>query len=261
MDAAPVVGVLALQGSFREHITSLRRLGVSCEEVRRADQLEGKQGLIIPGGESTTMALVAERWGLIPHLRAFAAQGGAIWGTCAGLIFLAERCYGQKEGGQQLIGGLDVEVHRNFFGSQIDSFECDLPAPAGFPAEDAARPFRAMFIRAPAVVQCGAGVEALTEWDVPAAANGAAAREFPRVAVAVRQGRLLGTAFHPELTDDSRWHALFADMCKACSSYRAPSSVPTAPSVGAVEKLQPLFDLKDVPVYGKAAPWAPSTPH
>lgn len=206
------VGVLALQGSFREHMALLLRLpAVDVVEVRTKEELAGLDGLVIPGGESTTMAHIAERWGLIPELRAFASAGRPIWGTCAGMIFLAERAEGQKEGGQALLGGLDVKVSRNFFGAQVHSFEAQLRAPEALRAFGGEETFRAVFIRAPAVLEAGPGVETLAECAVTgAAAAGAAAADGTEgrrggVAVAVRQGVLLATAFHPELTSDTRW--------------------------------------------------------
>lgn len=170
--------------------------------------------IIAAGGESTTMALVAEKWGLLPELRSFASAKRPIWGTCAGLIFLADRALGQKEGGQALLGGLDCMVHRNFFGSQIDSFETHLPAPECLPSDGKHEgPFRAVFIRAPAISETGAGVEVLAEY-VLSAEESAAADGKPSVIVAVRSDNLLATAFHPELTDDARWHALFVEMVR-----------------------------------------------
>lgn len=189
------IGVLALQGAFLEHETMLRRLDVTPVQVRKPEQLAGLDGLIIPGGESTTMGLVAERWGLVAPLKAWVQSGKPTWGTCAGMILLAARATGQKAGGQPLIGGLDVTVNRNYFGRQADSFETWLTVPVlGDP------PIRAVFIRAPAIVETGAGV------DVLATTTGRAGEP---VVVAVRQGPLLATAFHPELTDDLRWHAYF----------------------------------------------------
>jgi 5'-phosphate synthase pdxT subunit len=174
------------------------------------------------------MALVAEKWGLIPELRRFAADRRPVWGTCAGLIFLADRATGMKEGGQALLGGLDCTVHRNFFGAQINSFEAALPAPACLPADGdhpAGAPFRALFIRAPAITEVGPGVEVLAEYALSAeeqrAAGGAAS-----VIVAVRSGGLLATAFHPELTQDARWHRLFVEMVEeqaAAASQARPS--------------------------------------
>lgn len=215
----PVVGVLALQGAFREHIACVTKAGGDAVEVRKAEQLDGLAGLIIPGGESTTMALVAERWNLFPALRAFASSGRPIWGTCAGLIFLAEQAQGAKQGGQELIGGLNVTVHRNFFGAQVASFETQLPAPAAFSQFEGAPTYRALFIRAPAVLSAGPGVEVLSEYAVPKGQQ-KTALDIDKVVVAVRQGSLLATAFHPELTDDLRWHQLFLSMCDA----RAPTA-------------------------------------
>lgn len=176
------------------------------------------------------MALVAERWGLIPELKAFAASDRPIWGTCAGLIFLANRASGQKSGGQALLGGLDCNVHRNFFGAQINSFEARLPSPACLPPKDLSNensrpePFRAIFIRAPAITEVGSGVEVLAEYNLTESEKEAVmndqayghgrAETLDRAIVAVRQGRLLATSFHPELTDDVRWHKMFVDMVR-----------------------------------------------
>lgn len=160
------------------------------------------------------MALIAERWGLIPALQAFAAANQPIWGTCAGLIFLADRATGQKQGGQALLGGLDCMVHRNFFGSQIDSFETTLPAPKCLPCDGIHEgPFRAVFIRAPAISEAGPGVEVLTEYRL-SEEESQEANGLKSVIVAVRSNNILATAFHPELTDDPRWHALFVEMIK-----------------------------------------------
>lgn len=196
------IGVLAVQGAFREHIKILQGLGVRAVEVRKPEQLVDLDGLIIPGGESTSIGLIAERWGLVEPLRAWVRDGNPTWGTCAGMILLAEQAVGQKQGGQALIGGLDVIVNRNYFGRQIHSFEADLDAPVlGDP------PFRAVFIRAPAITATGDQVEVLSEIQADEA-------DEP-VAVAVRSGPLLATAFHPELTADPRWHQLFLDMVAA----------------------------------------------
>ena len=195
------IGVLALQGAFREHIKKLQQLGVDAVEVRLPQDLEGLDGLIIPGGESTTMGHLAASFGLVEPLRRFREER-PVWGTCAGLILLANRARGQKKGGQPLLGGLDIVVDRNYFGRQVDSFEIDLPAPAldavAAPG-DPDGPFHAIFIRAPAVTEVGPDVEVLA-----ALPDGAI--------VAVRQGRLLGTAFHPELSDDLRFHRYFAAL-------------------------------------------------
>ncbi|XP_055834964.1 probable pyridoxal 5'-phosphate synthase subunit PDX2 [Solanum dulcamara] len=217
-----VVGVLALQGSFNEHIAALKRLGVKGVEVRKPEQLQNVSSLIIPGGESTTMAKLAELHNLFPALREFVQMGKPVWGTCAGLIFLANKATGQKTGGQKLIGGLDCTVHRNFFGSQIQSFETELPVPQIVAEEGGPPSFRAVFIRAPAILDVGPDVEVLA--DIPLSAietinsNPAIQKEEDsiesgkKVIVAVKQGNLLATAFHPELTADTRWHSYFLKM-------------------------------------------------
>lgn len=194
-ESRPVrIGVLALQGAFAEHIAVLRRLGAEAVEVRTPQQLDELDGLIIPGGESTTMGLIAQRWGLVDPLRAWVHSGRPTWGTCAGMILLAERATGQKQGGQPLLGGLDVTVNRNYFGRQVDSFEATLTV-AGFDPPQSP----GIFIRAPGITEIGPEVESLAELPGP-------------VYVAVRQGPILATAFHPELTPDNRWHALFIAM-------------------------------------------------
>ncbi len=198
------IGVLALQGAFREHILKLQALGVEAPEVRLPEHLDGLDALIIPGGESTTMGKLAESFGLLEPLKAFTRQKPA-WGTCAGLILLANRAVRQKQGGQPLIGGLDITVDRNFFGRQVDSFEADLDVPALAEVarpEDPQGPFHAIFIRAPAVVEVAPTVQVLAR--LPE--NGPI--------VAVREGHLLGTAFHPELSDDLRFHRFFLRMVR-----------------------------------------------
>lgn len=194
------VGVLALQGAFREHINMLAQLGVDAVEVRLAEQLDGLDGLIIPGGESTSMGLVAERWGLVKPLQDWVHAGRPTWGTCAGMILLADDAAGQKLGGQALIGGLNVTVNRNYFGRQVDSFEAELKVPAL--GDD---PFHAVFIRAPAITAVSAGVQTLAT--VPSAEEG-----NEEVIAAVRKSAILATAFHPELTDDLRWHRYFLQI-------------------------------------------------
>ena len=189
------IGVLALQGAFIEHIKMLRQLGVNAVEVRKAEQLAELDGLIIPGGESTTMGLIAERWGLVEPLRKWVHTGHPTWGTCAGMILLANQATHQKQGGQPLLGGLNVTVDRNYFGRQVDSFEADLIVPAL-----GSEPFRA-----PAILAVGDNAETLLEVTTPTG---------QRVIAAARQGPLLATAFHPELTTDTRWHAFFVEMVK-----------------------------------------------
>lgn len=197
------IGVLALQGAFREHIVMVRKAGGEAVEVRTPEQLEGLDGLIIPGGESTTMGLVAERWGLVEPLRKWVGAGKPVWGTCAGMILLAQRATGQKQGGQPLLGGLDVTVNRNYFGRQVDSFEALLTVTGFDPPESPG-----IFIRAPGITEIGAGVEPLATLPGP-------------VHVAVRQGTILATAFHPELTPDLRWHQLFIEMVRQAKAAAA----------------------------------------
>lgn len=184
------IGVLALQGAFIEHENVLARLGVRPVEVRLPEHLEGLDGLIIPGGESTTMGLLAQKWGLLEPLRAFARSGRPIWGTCAGMILLAKEVVDGVPG-QPILGLMDITVRRNAFGRQVDSFEADLEIPAlGNP------PFHAVFIRAPIIERVGPGVDVLASLE-------------DGTAVAVQQGNLLATAFHPELTGDVRFHRYF----------------------------------------------------
>ncbi|KNA12842.1 hypothetical protein SOVF_121940 [Spinacia oleracea] len=215
------IGVLAFQGSFNEHIAVLRRIGVKGVEIRKPEQLQNVAALIIPGGESTTMAKLAEFHNMFPALREFVKMGKPVWGTCAGLIFLANKVVGQKAGGQELVGGLDCTVHRNFFGSQIQSFEAEISVPHIADKEGGPPGFRGVFIRAPAILEVGPEVDVLAEVPVPdKVKNSDIAKEIQevnpeclnKVAVAVKQGNLLGTAFHPELTADSRWHMYFVKM-------------------------------------------------
>lgn len=197
------IGVLALQGAFAEHANMLRRLGANAVEVRKASQLCNLHGLIIPGGESTAISLIAERWSLIEPLRGWVKAGKPVWGTCAGLVLLAGRIEGSRSGGQALIGGLDVTVSRNHFGRQIDSFSCMIDLPEN--GLDGA-PYPAVFIRAPVITDCGPGVQRLA---ILTAADGG------KLTVAVRQGNILATAFHPELTADTRWHRMFIALVES----------------------------------------------
>jgi 5'-phosphate synthase pdxT subunit len=188
------IGVLALQGAFIEHEQVLRRLGAEPIEVRLPKDLAGLDGLIIPGGESTTIGKLAVQYGLIDPLREMAKAGKALWGTCAGMIFMS------KDVGrdQPLLKLMDVKVQRNAFGRQVDSFEADLDVKS---IEDH-RLFHAIFIRAPLIESVGAGVEVLATVD----------RGPDQAIVAVRQGNLLATSFHPELSNDDRFHRLFLKM-------------------------------------------------
>jgi pyridoxal 5'-phosphate synthase pdxT subunit len=203
------IGVLALQGAFIEHEKILRRLRVETAEVRLPEQMEGLDGLIIPGGESTTIGQVAQRWGLLEPIRALAQSGQPLWGTCAGMILMAKEVVDGKSG-QPLLGLMDIAVRRNAFGRQVDSFEADLevsllgePAfdgtPLGSTRDRQGRPFHAVFIRAPLIERVGEEVEVL-------------ARLENETVVAARQRNLLVTAFHPELTDDDRFHRYFLDI-------------------------------------------------
>jgi len=187
------IGVLALQGAFVEHQKILNQLGAEAVQVRLPADLEGLDGLIIPGGESTTIGQLATTFGLVEPLRAF-ARSKPTWGTCAGMIFLAKDIGSDR---QPLLGLMDVTVNRNAFGRQIDSFETDLDVPKLGEA-----PFHAVFIRAPLVTATGDGVEII------------AALPDGRI-VAVEQGHLLATAFHPELTPDHRFHQYFLERIRA----------------------------------------------
>ncbi|MFN7017630.1 MAG: pyridoxal 5'-phosphate synthase glutaminase subunit PdxT [Fimbriimonadales bacterium] len=184
------VGVLALQGDFAEHLAMLARLGVEGREVRKLRDLEGVDALIIPGGESTTIGKLMARYGLDEAIRARARQGMPIYGTCAGMILLAKHIEGSE---QPRLGLMDITVRRNAFGRQIESFEADVPFK---PTPE--RPIRGVFIRAPIVSQIGDGVDTLSELEGKI--------------VAVQQGKLLATAFHPELTDDTRVHQHFLSL-------------------------------------------------
>ena len=192
----PHVGVLALQGDVREHARVLTDLGADVELVRRPSELAAVEGLVIPGGESSVIDKLSRSFGMQRPIRDAIASGMPMYGTCAGLILLADRIT-DGIAGQQTFGGLDVVVRRNAFGSQLDSFETDLDVPAlGAP------PVHAVFIRAPLVEEVGAGIETLAQL-----ADG-------RV-VAVRRGQLLGTSFHPEVTGELRFHELFLDTVRA----------------------------------------------
>jgi 5'-phosphate synthase pdxT subunit len=189
------IGVLALQGAVREHVHALRRLEVEAREIRTPEHLEGVEGVILPGGESTTLWKLMERIGLDEALRDFAAKGKPILGTCAGMILMARQV---DDADQPLLGLMDMVVRRNAFGRQIDSFEADLEI-ARF---NGAR-FRAVFIRAPYIVSAGPQVEVMAEVEGKG--------------VLARQGKLIAAAFHPELTDDLRVHKMFVEMAEGGS--------------------------------------------
>jgi 5'-phosphate synthase pdxT subunit len=213
IESGPTVGVLALQGDVREHLAALRASGMRAVPVRRASEIESVDGLVIPGGESTTMSRLLGVFDLLEPLRARIAGGMPAYGSCAGMILLASEVLDGRPDQKQL-GGLDVVVRRNAFGRQVDSFESDLDV-VGVEGG----PVRAVFIRAPWVEKTGADVEVLAS--VPSVGSegqdpGAAAGR----AVAVRQGNVLATAFHPELTGDGRVHALFAEIVRAAVRHR-----------------------------------------
>ena len=194
----PRVGVLALQGDVREHLRALETLGAEVVAVRRPEELATVSGLVIPGGESSVIDKLARTFGMQQPIRAAIAEGMPAYGTCAGLILLADRIADGIRG-QETFGGIDITVQRNAFGSQIDSFETELTV-AGFD-----EPVSATFIRAPRVVETGPAVEVLAS--LP---DGAI--------VAVRQGALFGTAFHPEVSGETRFHELFLDLVAARAS-------------------------------------------
>jgi 5'-phosphate synthase pdxT subunit len=191
VSARPSIGVLALQGAFREHAQMLRRLGADVVEVRLPEQLDGLDGLVIPGGETTTMMRLLSIYGLDEAIRRF---DGSVFGTCAGMIVL-DRSH---------LGLVDLEVDRNAYGRQVASFEADIPM-------DGAEPMRGVFIRAPRVREVGPRVDVLAELD--------------GAPVLVREGRFLAASFHPELTDDPRVHELFLELvCQGAGDSEATPS-------------------------------------
>lgn len=189
----PIVGVLALQGDVREHLAALAGAGVEARPVRRPEELDAVDGLVIPGGESTTMANLAVAFGLLEPLRARIRAGMPAYGSCAGMIMLADKILDGRDD-QRTLGGIDMTVRRNAFGRQNESFEAVVEVSGIGPVEG-------VFIRAPWVESVGAGVEVLAQ--LP-----------DETIVAVRQGNLLATSFHPELTGDHRVHELFAQMVR-----------------------------------------------
>lgn len=250
------VGVLALQGGFAEHVKHLKSCatfnpseGDEVVEVRTPEELSCVDALVIPGGESTAMALLAERWGLVEPLKALAKEK-PIWGTCAGMIFLANNIHGSKEGGQTLIGGVDITVHRNFFGGQVHSFESKLKSPScllDIENSNTSDVFRAVFIRAPAMLlnpppPSDVEILATVDLDEPVKLSPTSEETVEKVAVAVKQRNLLVTAFHPELTADTRWHSLFWKMVRESKPKAkvAAKSYPSPPL--------PLAEKYDLPV-------------
>ncbi len=198
------IGVLAVQGDFAEHAHALRLAGAFPREIRSPVQLDGLDGLILPGGESTTFSRLMRLYGLTPAIIAAANDGLPIWGTCAGLIALAQEITG---GTAPILGLMDIAVDRNAYGRQVDSFQTDIAVPAL-----GGGPFHAIFIRAPKIVRAGHGVEILA-----ALPDG--------TPVAVRQGALLGTSFHPELTADTRFHRYFLTLAQERQTRRNAAAV------------------------------------
>lgn len=190
------IGVLALQGDFAEHLTMLNRMGVEARPVRLPGQLAGLDGLIIPGGESTTIGKLANDFEMIEPLKRF-GQEKAVWGTCAGAIFLSKDAFRQ----QPLLGLMDITVERNAFGRQVESFEIDLDVSALRKVDPEDRPYRAIFIRAPLI------------GSVQGAAQSLATLPDGRI-VAAQEGHWLATSFHPELTGDDRFHRYFLSLVR-----------------------------------------------
>jgi len=186
------IGVLAIQGAVREHVAALQKCGVGVVCVKKTEQFADLDGLVIPGGESTTIGKLLVRFGLVEPILQLIGQGKAVYGTCAGLILLATRVEGSE---QFLLGKMDISVARNAFGRQRESFEQELPVPAL-----GNKPFPAVFIRAPLIKAYGSKVQVLARCNAEV--------------VAARQGNLLVSAFHPELTDDARMHSYFVGMAK-----------------------------------------------
>lgn len=189
------VGVLALQGAVAEHVRSITLAGAEGVPIKKVEQLDGIDGLIIPGGESTTIGKLMRKYNFMDAIRQFSAQGKPIFGTCAGLILLAERIQGDEEAHLKL---MDITVARNAFGRQRESFETDLPV------KGIEETVRAVFIRAPLILEVGAGVEVLST--------------YKDEIVTARQGHLLAASYHPELTDDYRLHQYFVEMVRSRST-------------------------------------------
>ncbi len=203
------IGVLAVQGAFREHIAMFERLGVEAVEVRLPEQLDDIDGLVIPGGESTAIGRLMATFGLLEPVRRTIEAGTPVYGTCAGMILLA-RGIGREA--QPILGEMDIVVKRNAFGRQLDSFESDIAVPDLGP-----KPFHAVFIRAPAIERVGPRARVLASLD-------------DGTIVAAEQGTMLATAFHPELSGDARMHQRFVALCVRAREHRArPYAAATAP--------------------------------
>ncbi len=230
------VGVLALQGDFAEHIHMLDLIGIDAVEVRKVEQLSEIDGLIIPGGESTTIVKLLTRFGFVEELRLRVESGMALWGTCAGMIVIARDL---ADAYPTPLGLLDIGVARNYFGRQVDSFEAEINIEGV-----AGDPVRAVFIRAPVVLDTGDGVEIIASVSVPAGStgqsvpSGSTGQGVPagstgqggpsgdrRQAVAVRKGRVMATSFHPELTTDTRLHTLFVQLAQEAAMDGSSDSI------------------------------------
>lgn len=254
-----VIGVLAIQGAVSEHCSSVEHLGAKVKQMKMPVDFENIDGIILPGGESTTMAIIGEEYGIFPLLKSWVEEGKPIFGTCAGMILLSDYAIKQKNGGQSLVGGLNVHVCRNFFGSQIYSRQVEINGSismnsnaandstsneTNIESETPLTSFPAVFIRAPAIISAGPEVDVLAKMtakphtsardevisllhstsseidDESVALEGDRKRtrtdsdDMVDIIVAVRQNNILATAFHPELTKDTRWHKLFLDMVK-----------------------------------------------
>jgi len=201
--SAPAIGVLALQGDTREHLAALDEAGARAITVRRRAELDAVDALVVPGGESTTMSLLLREFDLLEPLRARLGAGMPAYGSCAGMILLSSEILDAGAPGREAVplGAIDMAVRRNAFGRQVDSFEVDLSVPCLLEVDPVDRPFHTVFIRAPIIASVGPGVEILSQL-----ADG-------RI-VAARQGQLLATSFHPELTGDDRFHRYFMELAK-----------------------------------------------
>lgn len=212
-----------MQGAFEEHVEMCKSLGACACQVKKPEELEGLDALILPGGESTAISRVAARWGMVEPLQAWVRAGKPIWGTCAGLILLAKETVSEEgyvnpevrtqdvDRSPGLLGGLDVVVHRNFFGSQVRSFEKGVQAPPRENSEDGE--YNGLFIRAPAVVEQAEHVTVLATLGVSTLEHmGLSAPSEAGAVVALQQENVLATSFHPELTKDPRWHLYFFDI-------------------------------------------------
>ena len=302
MISPPLIGIFAIQGAVEEHANCVKKCGGHVKEIRMPKDFDGVDGIILPGGESTTMAIVGERWGLFPKLRDWVSENKPIWGTCAGMILLSDHAIKQSSDGQSLVGGLDVQVCRNFFGSQMQSCDMEINMDPSMSTTDERKILsgdvgtkcQAIFIRAPAILSVGPDVEVLASVEarphVSAKAavlklieeeglndktntkkrristhrpvvdvdkcntshsgpsgNFGEADEEVEVFVAVQKGNILATAFHPELTDDIRWHQYFMNMVQRTrttsnNQQQVGSEITTSSSTGGMKGL--LFSLE-----------------